>query len=253
MPSPPIPRLVAHRGYLKRYPENTWRSLLAALEAGACWLEFDLQMCADHQFVLLHDADLRRTAGVNLNVLATNSDQLGASVHEPQRFGERFAPTPIITLAQALERLQRWPDTRAMVEIKSESLAHHGRDVVMQRLLPQLEKHARQCVLISYDLPALTWARQRSELPLGWVLEHYDEAQLAQAHQLAPDYLICNERKLPPRQPPRPGPWQWMLYDIVDPQQALDWAEQGVALIETADIGAMLRHPRLARATCRRA
>jgi glycerophosphoryl diester phosphodiesterase len=58
----PLPELVAHRGSLLRYPENTWLGLEAALKAGACWLEFDIQMCADGRFVLLHDADFNRTA-----------------------------------------------------------------------------------------------------------------------------------------------------------------------------------------------
>ncbi len=253
MPNPPIPSLVAHRGYLRQYPENTWLALQAALDAGACWLEFDVQMCADCQFVLLHDAGLGRTADVEMDALTTPSHQLTASVHEPQRFGDRFAPTPITPLSEALRRLARWPRARAMVEIKQESLAHHGLDVVMRRLLPLLQAHAEQCVLISYDLPALVWSRRHCTLPVGWVLTRYDETRLAQARQLAPDFLICNERKLPPQQPPWPGPWQWMLYDIVDPQQALEWAARGVSLIETADIGAMLRHPRLAPGACHRA
>ena len=57
-----IPALVAQRGYMHTYPENTWLGLEAALKAGACWIEFDLQMCADGRFVLLHDADFKRTA-----------------------------------------------------------------------------------------------------------------------------------------------------------------------------------------------
>jgi hypothetical protein len=42
-----------------------------------------------------------------------------------------------------------------------------------------------------------------------------------------------------------------MLYDIEQPQLALDWASRGASLIETADIGAMLEHPVLARRACR--
>ena len=59
----PIAQLVAYRGYMQQYPENTWSALEAALQAGACWLEFDVQMCADGYFILLHDADFSRTGG----------------------------------------------------------------------------------------------------------------------------------------------------------------------------------------------
>jgi hypothetical protein len=41
-----------------------------------------------------------------------------------------------------------------------------------------------------------------------------------------------------------------MLYDIMDPGTALDWAQRGAALIETADIGKMLQHPVLGRRAC---
>ena len=57
MPDSHIPQLVGHRGYMAHYPENTWLGLEAALNAGACWLEFDVQMCAGGHFVLLHDSD----------------------------------------------------------------------------------------------------------------------------------------------------------------------------------------------------
>lgn len=250
MNEPAIPALVAHRGYLAHYPENTWPALEAALRAGGCWLEFDVQMCADGRFVLIHDDNLQRTAGVDLCVLDTDSRRLNASVHEPERFGERFAPTPVPMLADVLARLQAWPAARAMVEIKQESLDRHGLPKVMGKLLETLRDHRAQCTLISYSADALAWWRQHSDIPVGWVLSRYDADHRQRAAALAPDYLICNERKLAPAETPWPGPWQWMLYDIVDPQAALAWAARGVALIETADIGAMLQDPRLRQRAC---
>lgn len=245
-----IPVLVAHRGYMAQYPENTWPALEAALRAGACWLEFDVQMCADGRFALLHDDNLQRTGGVDRCVLDVDSRELDASVHEPARFGERFAPTPVVMLDEVLERLSAWPAARAMVEIKQESLDHHGLPQVMEALLPLLSRHRRQCVLISYAADALAWLRRHGDIPTGWVLTQYDEDHRRRATALSPDYLICNQRKLPAAQTPWPGAWQWMLYDIVDPQLALAWAARGVALIETADIGSMLRDPQLQQRSC---
>jgi glycerophosphoryl diester phosphodiesterase len=245
-----IPQLVAHRGYLQRYPENTWAALEAALGAGACWLEFDVQLCRDDRFVLMHDDNLQRTAGIDHPVLTSDSAALTDSVHEPDRFGERFAPTPVPLLDDVLARLSARPAARAMVEIKQESIALRGLDTVMELLLPVLQRHRSQCTLISYSYEALAWLRQRADVPVGWVLSDYNAQQRDQATALAPDYLICNVRKLTPAHTPWPGPWQWMLYDIVDPEQALAWAAHGVALIETADIGAMLLDPRLAQRAC---
>ena len=246
------PQLVAHRGFLLRYPENTWLGLQQALDAGACWLEFDIQMCADGQFVLLHDGDFSRTADQAVSLFeCTASDTQRISVHEPQRFGQTFAPLPPPLLEAVLQRLAGYPDCRAMVEIKQESLQHWGLTRVMDALLQALEPYRPGCVLISYSEQALVHARRNSDIDIGWVLQRYDEEHRRTAQTLRPDFLICNQDKIPEQQAPWPGPWQWMLYDIVQPQQALQWAGRGVHLIETADIGAMLAHPALAQRACR--
>lgn len=246
-----VPQLVAHRGYLQRYPENTWRSLEAALRAGACWLEFDIQLCRDGEFILLHDDNFERTAGVKKSVFDIDTRRTDISVHEPLRFGDRYAPTPVSTLTDVLHKLSACPAARALVEIKQESIDHWGLDSVMQKLAPLLAQHQPQCILIAYNQEALAWTQAKHPtLPIGWVLQHYDHEHRAQAGELQPDYLICNQRKIPAGQPPWHGDWQWMLYDIVDPAQALQWALKGVSLIETADIGAMLRDPRLKPGAC---
>jgi glycerophosphoryl diester phosphodiesterase len=246
-----VPQLVAHRGYLHRYPENTWRALEAALQAGACWLEFDIQMCRDGEFILLHDDSFDRTAGVDRSVFDTDSRQTDISVHEPRRFNDRFAPIPISTLVDVLHRLAAWPTARAMVEIKQESIDHWGLDTVMLKLVPLLAEHQPQCVLISYNRDALAWCRESyPAIQIGWVLQSYDAGHREQANRLKPDYLICNQVKLTDAQTPWYGQWQWMLYDIVDPDQALEWTARGVSLIETADIGAMLQDPRLQPGIC---
>jgi glycerophosphoryl diester phosphodiesterase len=138
-----------------------------------------------------------------------------------------------------------------MVEIKQESLQHWGLAKVMDTLLEALEPARARCVLISYSHEALRYAGQNSDIDTGWVLRHYDETHYQQAQELQPEFLICNQDKIPQQQELWPGSWQWMLYDIVQPQLALDWARRGATLIETADIGAMLAHPALARRACR--
>ncbi len=248
-----IPQLVAHRGYMQRFPENTWLGLSAALEAGACWLEFDVQLCRDGQFVLLHDDNFARTAGTTQSVFDVDSGDIAVSVHEPQRFDARFAPTPVATLTEVLQELAAWPEARAMVEIKQESIDHWGLDTVMTKLVPLLAARQPQCTLIAYNRDALQWSRRQADLAVGWVLEQYDAEHRAQAAGFNPEYLICNQRKLPENGIPWPGPWEWMLYDITDPNQAMAWAARGVPLIETADIGAMLQDHRLQQRACKHA
>ena len=249
-----IPRLVAHRGYMQKYPENTWLGLQAALECGACWIEFDIQMCADGCFVLLHDSDFKRTAETALSVFDMDSERVRViSVHEPARLGECYAPLPVCDLDTVLLKLRAYHRARAMIEIKQESLEQWGLERVMDALLEKLQPYISQCVLISYSQQALSYARKNSAIDIGWVLDLYDQEHFKRAKQLCPHYLICNERKIPPDQTLWSGTWQWMLYDINDPACALQWAARGVALIETGSIGTMLLDPLLAEKACRHA
>ncbi len=247
-----IPHLTAHRGYLDKYPENTWLGLKAAIDVGACWLEFDIQMCADGNFILMHDSDLNRTSDTSGSIFEMSMAELeNISIHEPDRFNARFYPLPVTTLDAALEHLSKHPHIRFMVEIKEESLEHWGLSRVMDQLMEKLMPYSGNAVLISFSYAAIEYAKDRSGLRLGLVLNSYDQDTKEAALVLRPDYLICNHKKLPHNQPAWPGPWEWMLYEINSPDQALEWAALGVSIIETGDIGSMLQDQRLATQTCK--
>ena len=55
------PLLIGHRGARGLAPENTLRALEAGIQAGAPWLEFDVQRHPSGELVLLHDLTLDRT------------------------------------------------------------------------------------------------------------------------------------------------------------------------------------------------
>lgn len=246
-----IPRLVAHRGFMARYPENTLLGLRAALESGACFVECDVQMNADGDFVVLHDDNFLRTAGQDLSVFAAGTAQCSAlSVHEPARFGTAFHPQPVPMLQQVLDLMRDFPQSVVMVEIKEQSLARWGLEPTMSRLLALLKPRAEQCIVISFDHAAMTYARHHSALTTGWVLRAYDTVHHRLAMELRPDLLICNHLKITPGQMPWEEFGRWMLYDITDPELAIAYGARGVELIETADIGAMLLYPQLRRLTC---
>jgi len=246
-----IPKLVAHRGFMENYPENSLLGLEMSLKAGACMVEFDVQMNADHELVVVHDSDLQRTAGLADSVFNLTASELSSvSVHEPERFGNKFLKTPVPTLKQVMELVTGYPSATAFVEIKDESLTRWGLDHVMDVLQKELEPYASQSVIIAYSLNALQVVKQRGLYPTGWVLGIFDEASHQKANQLNPQYLICNHRKITEANEPWQGDWSWMLYDITDPELALQWAQRGVALIETRDIGVMLQHAELRKESC---
>jgi glycerophosphoryl diester phosphodiesterase len=116
-------------------------------------------------------------------------------------------------------------------------------------VLACIEPAKQQCVLIADNLDALLYARNKAGYKIGWVIHRYDSAHHELAARHAPDFLICNYKRI--NGDLWPGDWQWMLYDISDPELALEWADKGAELIETRDIGGMLQHPLLQQRACK--
>jgi glycerophosphoryl diester phosphodiesterase len=250
-----IPQLVAHRGFMQNYPENSLLGIEEALNAGACMIEFDVQLSADHQIFVLHDSNFERTAGRPDSIFEMNkSDIKKISVHEPHRFGDKFKKTPVPTLKQVMDLVKKFPKATAFVEIKDESLERWTLEFVMYQLQKILEPYASQCVVISYNLKAVRNVKQRGLCRAGWVFTTFDEENQLLAQQLKPDYLICNHEKIPEGFSFTDSLWQdcgaWMLYDINEPELALKWAKRGVGVIETRDVGALFKHPELKKAAC---
>ncbi|MDY4610959.1 MAG: glycerophosphodiester phosphodiesterase [Sphaerochaetaceae bacterium] len=56
-------KVLAHRGFSGKYPENTMLAFQKALEAGADGVELDVHESSDGQLVVIHDELLVRTTG----------------------------------------------------------------------------------------------------------------------------------------------------------------------------------------------
>jgi len=68
--------VLAHRGFIQGGVENTLPALQAAARAGADRVEFDVMETKDGKFVVMHDTNLKRLSGRNLNVKDLTQDEL---------------------------------------------------------------------------------------------------------------------------------------------------------------------------------
>lgn len=68
--------IIAHRGYVKNAVENSIEALKEAKKYGADYVEFDIIMTKDKKFIVLHDYNLNRLAGINKQVKDMNYDEL---------------------------------------------------------------------------------------------------------------------------------------------------------------------------------
>jgi glycerophosphoryl diester phosphodiesterase len=63
------PLILAHRGLVTQYQENTMAGVLAAVDSPVCnGTEFDVFLTKDNQVVLFHDENLKRLTGVDKNI-----------------------------------------------------------------------------------------------------------------------------------------------------------------------------------------
>ncbi len=242
------PELIAHRGYALRYPENTLPALRAAIEAGARYLEFDVQLTADGVPVLAHDADLWRTAGLERSLLdLTLAEVMEIEVNETARLGMRFSGVHIPLLGEATTLLSEHPHVTAFVEIKRASLVRFGLEFVVHRVIEAVRPVLDRCVIISFDRAAIEHARRSGATAIGWVLEEWSDDVRASAEALGPEYIFCDYRMIPADAELWPGPWRWALYEIIEPDLALSLAAAGAELVETMAIKEMLSDRRLIR------
>ena len=70
------PIIIGHRGYVEEAVENSIEGIKAAKEAGVNMVEMDILLTKDNQFVVMHDYNLKRLAGLNKRVQDMTLDEV---------------------------------------------------------------------------------------------------------------------------------------------------------------------------------
>jgi glycerophosphoryl diester phosphodiesterase len=157
--------IIAHRGASFDAPENTLAALRLAWQQGADAVEFDVFLSKDGQIVLLHDKDLKRTAGDSRNVADLTLAELRKL--EVGRWKDpRFAGEPIPTLAEALALTPA--GKRVYIEIKCgpEIMPELKRDLKAAALKPE------QTALIAFSADVIAQAKRTfPDLQAYWIVD----------------------------------------------------------------------------------
>jgi glycerophosphoryl diester phosphodiesterase len=69
-------RIIAHRGFMRRFPENTLVAVRGAFDQGADAVEVDIRLSADGVPVVMHDETVDRTTDGHGAVSALNANEL---------------------------------------------------------------------------------------------------------------------------------------------------------------------------------
>lgn len=228
-------RLIAHRGWPARYPENSIAGVRAVLAAGARQVEIDVQLTAEAEAVVVHDDSLRRLTGRDRRVTGMRLEQLS-------NLGDRDGnPLRIPTLSRMVTEFDDYPDATVFIELKRHSIARFGRRAAVDAVIEGVSRVRCRWVFISFDWRAAALARRLGVGAIGWVFRFQSAITRMQAAWLKPDYLFIQSDRIGKRSRPFwPGPWQWVVYDV-DSLEAVDhWYDRGADRLEVDDLPGLL-------------
>lgn len=179
-----VPLIIAHRGYSAIAPENTAIAVELGVQSGADFVEIDVQMSADGEVVLMHDATLTRTTNAPLrfplkapwntgDFLAAELYSLDAGTwfgysRDPLNFA--FAGEPVPSLVEILELLT--DRAGLLLEVKSPGL-YPGIEEAIARDLEVTgwvrDGVATQALIVqSFDWESMrTYANLHPQVPVG--------------------------------------------------------------------------------------
>lgn len=239
----PRPLVFAHRGGARLAPENTLAALDNGLALGADGIEIDVQLSADGVPVVCHDKTIDRTTNQVGAVRAFTADQL-ARVDAGHRF-ERDGAFPFrgqgIGVPTLRAVLARYPDTRAIIEMKggepelARAVAYEVRHAsavdrvcvgsFYQASIVALREEAPE-IVTSASQPEARWALHRSWVRWPWIgprpyVAFQVPERSGRLRVVTPAFVDQVHREGQVIQ-------VWVVNDEADLRRLLDWGIDGV-------------------------
>ena len=151
-------------------PENTLAAFAQAIEDGADGIEFDVQLAKDGVPVVIHDANLRRTANRRDTIKDLTSRELASidvgswfNRKYPRRAKSAYANEHIPTLEQVLSLVasNACSDFACYVELKFDQ-RETAYDNLVESVLRLIDAHqlSRNTTVVSFNLASLAYAKR---------------------------------------------------------------------------------------------
>lgn len=160
--------VTAHRGNSIEFPENTLPSFQGGIDAGADWVELDIRKTKDGQIVISHDADTKRTAGVELvipNSTYKELEQLDVATVFRKAKGLSLLQCPVQRMPLLKDALQLF-----MKQNRSHVSMHLKVDCVEDAIAIIKETHAEQ--IVGFNDSGLDYVSKAKKLapaiPIFW-------------------------------------------------------------------------------------
>ncbi len=147
---------VGHRGASHDAPENTMSSFRLAWSRGVKAIELDIHLTKDGELVVSHDANTKRTTGVDRVIEESTLAEL-RTLDAGKWKGAQWTGERLPTLAEVLATIPE--DGRCFIEVKK------GAEVIptLAKVIRESGKRPEQLAIISFQLDAVAEAKR--ELP----------------------------------------------------------------------------------------
>lgn len=177
--------VLAHRGLPSAAPENTMAAFRAAADAGARWIETDVDLLADGTPVLIHDTALERTTDRGGSIYGLRAADL-AHVDAGSWFGPDFAGERLPTLEAFIDFVNE-RGINANIELKANEQGAARSVELVDTLAAALERldAGRQVLVSSFSQPLLMAFHQRHP--------QYATAVLYESTTIRPDWRSVAE------------------------------------------------------------
>ena len=188
---------IGHRGYSKRYPENTMLAFEKAIDGNFDGIETDVHLTKDNRLVLIHDEKINRTSNGKGFVKDYTYEQL-CEFNFNYKFKDINVKIPL------LEELLDYcvdKDVIINIELKTDKIHYQNIEQMTYDLVKE-KGLLNKVVFSSFYLESLLKLREIDEtLYLGYLFEdNYDinkqrvfEYQFNAAH---PKYIFLNEKEI---------------------------------------------------------
>ena len=227
--------ITAHRGAKVVAPENTLAAFKAAMDAGADFIELDVQHTKDRQVVVLHDADFMRMGGDPRRVADLTAAEV-ASIDIGRRRGPQFAGEHAPTLEEVIDLVRG--RMKINIELKY-NVPDPGLAPAVVELLRR-EDFIDQVVITSLDYAAL---RQVKSIEPRLETGHIVTAAVGDVLRTEADFLSLNSAKATTSlvRRARTAGKDVAVWTVNDPEVMLRMIERGVDNIITDDPALLVR------------
>jgi glycerophosphoryl diester phosphodiesterase len=252
-----LPLILGHRGASALAPENTLAAFSLAMNDGADGIEFDVRLSRDQAPVVIHDATLKRTAGIDqrvseLTVAELQEIDVGRWFERKKRATATFINEKLPTLSQVFDLFS---GSRGLLYVEMKCEPEEGPALASAVVrLTRAAQLAERVVVESFDLNAIAEVKRldagirtaalfepRLSRPLSTLrkLKMVEAALDIEADEIALHHTLASARVV--EKAKRAG-LEVVLWTVDDPRWIRRARKLGIKALIANDPARMLRH-----------